>query len=358
MSPGPHSIRSPRAPWRLVGLVTLALGCGSDATAPTMDDPGLEEGPFQGWFVAAGEDRLVFSQDGDDWYDVDQFGESVLNLTGRSMIDVAATRNRLVLTEVNEPEISLFQSEPDRLEVRTIHTPLFALATDQQSFLGFGRYGIYGSSDGLDFALLDTNLGFPLGGLEVNPNLVHGGGRYVTALTFRDAVLEFRMGIATSEDGITWEASNVWARQGFHVDLIEDELGFVALGVRGVPDDAARVVWISPDGLSWSEQRFAGLTGPTPRTLARAPSGRLVVLGGGEQGIYRWYSDDEGSTWEQDQVIGGGEDAPLDMLFAEGRFLAALESGRIATSVDGESWTASYPASTPGGALHSIHYVK
>jgi hypothetical protein len=358
MQPDVVRTNSRRAQWVVVGLVTLALGCGSDATAPTVDDPGLGDGPFQGWFIAAGENRLVFSQDGDDWYDVDQFGESVLNLTGRSMIDVAATRARLVLTEVNEGEISRFQSGPDRMEVRTIPSPIFALATDQQSFLGFGRYGIYGSSDGLDFALLDTNLGFPLGGLEVNPNLVHGGGRYVTALTFRDAVLQFRMGIATSEDGITWEATNVWARQGFHVDLLEDEFGFVALGVRGVPDDANRVVWISPDGLTWSEQRFAGLTGPTPRTLARASSGRLVVLGGGEQGVYRWYSDDEGSTWQEDQVIGGGEDAPLDMLFAEGRFLAVLESGRIATSVDGESWTAAYPASTPGGALRSIHYVK
>ncbi len=341
-------------------LALFALGCGSDAVAPVVDDPGptLGEGPFEGLFVAAGDDRLLFSEDGVTWLDVDTFGTTALALEGRKLVDVAATRRQLVVTDVNQGEISRFQGEPDRIDVMARSTPLYALATDQTSFLALGLRGIYGSADGLDFALLDTNLGFPVAGLEVAPNLVFGRGRYVAILTFRDSAVQFRMGIATSVDGTQWEATNAWARLGFHVDLIQDDLGFAALGTRGPPEDAKRVVWTSADGLSWSEHWLGSDGGPTPRTLARAPGGRIVVLGGSSEGIYRWYSDDGGGSWTGDGVLSGGIDAPLDMLYAEGGFLAVLESGRIATSVDGEEWTTVFPAGVQGGALRSIHYVK
>jgi hypothetical protein len=132
----------------------------------------------------------------------------------------------------------------------------------------------------------------------------------------------------------------------------------LALGTRGPPEDAKRVVWVSPDGLSWSEHWLSSDVGPVPRTLARSPEGRIVVLGGSSAGVYRWYSDDGGSSWTGDAVLSDGRDAPLDMLHAAGRFLAVLESGLIATSVDGVDWTTLSPAGEEGGALRSIHYVE
>lgn len=355
-----HTLRPmPGARILLTALALLAVGCGSDATGPVVDDPGptLGEGPFEGLFIAAGDDRLVFSEDGMEWIDVDSFGASAVTVTGRRIVDIAATRRQLVVTETNEGEISRFRGEPDRFDVQAQPRPLYALATDQDSFLGLGLHGVYGSSDGLEFVLLDTNMGFPVGGLEVAPNLAFGQGRYVAILTFRDTALQFRMGIATSADGVLWEATNAWARLGFHVDLIQDGMGFVALGTRGPPEDAKRVVWISSDGLAWSEHWLNSDGGPVPRTLARAPDGRIVVLGGSSSGIHRWYSDDDGSSWTREVVIPGVQDAPLDMLYAEGRFLAVLESGRIAASVDGVEWSAQSPAGLEGGALRSIHYV-
>lgn len=342
-------------------LVLLALGCGSDATGLGGNDPAstLGEGPFEGLFVAAGDDRLVFSTDGAEWIDVDSFGASAVPVAGRRIVDIAATRRQLVVTEINEGEISRFRGEPDRFDVQSLSSPVYSLTTDQSSFLGFGLHGVYGSSNGLEFVSLDTNIGFPTEGLEVAPNLAFGQGRYIAVLTFRDPTLEFRMGIATSVDGVVWEATDVWARLGFHVDLIRDGMGFVALGTRGPPENARRVVWTSSDGLAWVEQWLESHGGASPRTLARAPDGRIVVLGGGSTGgIYRWYSDDDGSTWTKDVVLPGPEDAPLDMLYAEGRFLAVLESGRIAASADGLVWTADYPAGLQGGALRSIHYVE
>ena len=80
------SSRSPFTVLAALLAAALLLGaCDSEPTGPADDDAIVDPGPgpFQGLFIAAGDERLLFSSDGVNWQEVVSFGGSPLDLTGR-----------------------------------------------------------------------------------------------------------------------------------------------------------------------------------------------------------------------------------------------------------------------------------
>lgn len=344
----------------LLGAVMLLGACDTDPTGPADDDPIVDPGPgpFQGLFVAAGDERLLFSSDGVAWEDVSSFGGSSIDLAGRRIVDVVAERRRLIFTDSLLPEVRRLRGDPEQVDETIGSEPILAVAAGDSLVVGMSRKRVFTSTDGLEFSPSTGSLEFPPGGLLVDPDLVSRRGRFVAALTFRDSEGRIRVALAASRDGELWETTNVWRRLGFNVDLFQDDRGFLALGVLGSPESGSRMVWTSEDGLTWAERPFDDLASPTPRSVARGDDGRIVVLGRSDTGVYRWHSDNGGETWSEGHAVEGGEDVPLDLMHVDGWYYAVLESGRIMTSADGETWGFAPQAGDRNGALRTIHYVK
>lgn len=168
-------------------------------------------------------------------------------------------------------------------------------------------------------------------------NAVAAGGGRVVAVGEKATAPEYKGPWAHSTDGVSWTVGQF--AQNEHLSSVTYDGGkFITVG-RGydfalaVPNWAG-LIKTSPDGATWTLQRF---TGPALRGVAT--SGTVIVAVGESGSILR---STDGTSWTP--VTSGTSNTLDGVAWGGGRFVAVGYAGgngnvTVLSSIDGQTWT-------------------
>jgi len=131
---------------------------------------------------------------------------------------------------------------------------------------------------------------------------------YSALVAFRGELLAIGATVWASPDGNVWSlhspAGPRRAREDARAVVLGDRLVYV--------DPQSATVYISADGLDWSEQvEIVGFDRRCGAVIAALPSGRLMIAGGGDCAYGGFYTDvwvsDDARTWRQVTDPGTGQ---------------------------------------------------
>ncbi|WP_461255666.1 hypothetical protein [Treponema sp. R80B11-R83G3] len=204
------------------------------------------------------------------------------------------------------------------------------------------------SSDGVTWQVVTNS---PLEGIS---KIAFGGGKFVAGGKGK---------LAYSSDGTTWAAVDVSDENKFgtisSIKVFYCNDTFIAVGSSNQ--------WAtSTDGVTWD----FSLSAPSGVAVSAIAYGNdTLVAGGGyfageseaNKGKKIAYSSDNGETWTRvdvGSIFLTDSNNILSIIFGNGKFVATMMSGKMATSTDGITWTAvtNYPLSTLTSPLASIIY--
>ena len=161
-----------------------------------------------------------------------------------------------------------------------------------------------------------------------------------------DSSAELTVAVGSAGTIVSASASGPWrsAPSPVETDLLEvhhAEGLWLAAGEQGT-------LITSPDGLRWTPQAV----GTSKYLCAIASAGPIVVIGGQEGALL--LSRDSGKSWT---AVNSGSDATLiDMVYADGQFVAVGLEGVILVSSDGLHWSRRNSGSD--GTLFDVAYSQ
>lgn len=218
---------------------------------------------LDGKFIAAGADPgILVSEEGEDWEVVDL-------PTSYSVVDVAFGKGTYVAAG---GYISSYSTWDDRGLIWTSsdayqwaqaynrnHLPFTGVAFGQDRFLAWTWEGLYTSTDGLNWTIVDNE-----GGMGYIQDVVWGGSGF--------AAVDLDGRIFWSSDGLAWTPAQ--AAAGMPLNSVTYRNGwFVAAGRNG------RIVTSDDGGQSWIE-RYPG--GRETLVQGVVAAGKMVVAGEGQ----------------------------------------------------------------------------
>jgi len=150
--------------------------------------------------------------------------------------------------------------------------------------------------------------------------------------------------ILTSTDGLSWTPRTIPAQNNI--------FAFRYVGNRYVAMGSLNAIFTSPDAITWTPRNL-GIDGVASQLqdMTLGANGRLVAVG--TAGVTA-RSDDAGETWTVGSLGAGVTDSVTGATFTLNRYFAAsLNAGRIFSSPDGISWTAT---TVPATSLRGLAY--
>lgn len=243
-------------------------------------------------------------------------------------------------------------------------TGVNSVTAGSQGFVAVGtaRFGreprtpaVWTSRDGLSWTRVPHNEAvFGIG--EMSSVTVGGPGFVAVGSDGSFETMKVTAAVWTSPDGITWSRvphdDAAFRPRGWMSSVVAGGPGLVARGADGQGPDESRVIWTSPDGVSWSRIPLAGAELDDAEVSSVSAGGPgLVAVGTVGDDAAVWTSAD-GTIWSRvthnDAVFGGPATIWMNSVAQTSTGLVAVggsrsrlgeEKAEAWTSPDGVTWS-------------------